>query len=142
METRWVDLVSLRLGFKVFVLNFYDGDIIINILAVFFSAGNIKLWMNCYFLDGQNDVILLLGVGGGVPLPTDHLRLSPRQLHSLRVGATVLRVSTETGAHVGTATVGNQPALLRLANIYTVGAGHQDCGTWGPGEQGDGTIIR
>ena len=86
-----------------------------------------------YLLYGQNDIIFLVSVGGGVPLSTDNFRLSPRHLHSRSIGATVLRVSTETGAHVGTATVGNQPALLRLADVNTVGTRDQDCGTWGSG---------
>ena len=80
--------------------------------------------MRCNFQNGQNDIIIFLGVGGGVPLPALHFRLSPRHLHSGSIGATVLRVSTETGAHVGTTTVWHQPALLRLADIYAVRTGH------------------
>ena len=134
--------MSLRLGFKVSVINHDGGNIIHHELAVFSSTADVKPWMNYDLLYWQNNVVLLFSVGGGVPLPADNFRLSPRHLHSRGIGATVLRVSTETGAHVGTAAVGNQSALLGLADVNTVGTRHQDCGTRGSGEQGDSTQIR
>ena len=98
--------------------------------------------MPCYIGNGEDDVVVLLGVRGGVPLPADDLHISSSHLSRLRIGATVLPLSTETGAHVGTATVWNNVSLLRLADEGTVSAGHQDCGTWGSGEQGHGTEVR
>ena len=124
MEAGWIYVVSPGLLFKVSLLNLYDGDIIGHELTVQLSPKDIKVWMHCNVQKGQNYIIIFLRFGGGVPLPALHFRLSPRHLHSLRIGATVLSLSTETGAHVGTATVGNESALLRLADVNTVGTRH------------------
>ena len=97
--------------------------------------------MDCYFDDGQNHVVVFLGVGGGVPLPALHFRIIPRHYNSRSIGATDPRLSAEIGANVGTATVGNDVSLLRLADVGTVSTGHQDCGTRGSGEQGHGTEV-
>ena len=119
------------LGFKVSVVNLYYGNITRHELAVFLSTGDVELWVYDDLLNWKNDVIIFLGVGGGVPLTTDDFRLCPRDLNRSGIGATVLRVSAETGAHVGAAAVGNDPALLGLTNVDTVGARDQDCGTGG-----------
>ena len=110
-------------------------------MAVFFSTADVELWVYDDLLYWQYDVILLFSVGGGVPVTADNFRLCPRDLNRSGIGATVLRVSAETGAHVGAAAVGNNPALLGLTNINTVGTRDQDCGTWGSGEQGHSTDV-
>ena len=121
MEAGRVDLVIPGLGFKLIITNFYRSYVISYKLAVLFTSGNVKRRVHCYFFYWQDHIIFLVSVCGSVPLSADNFRLSPRHLHSLRIGATVLSLSTETGAHVGTATVGNQSALLRLADVNTVG---------------------
>ena len=136
-----MDVTSPRLGFEVSVVNLYDGNITRYELTVFFSTANVELWVYDDLLYWKNNVIVFFGVGGGVPLTADDFRLCPRDLNRSGIGATVLRVSAETGAHVGAAAVGNDPALLGLTNVDTVGTRDQDCGTWGSGEQGHSTLM-
>ena len=140
-QTCWADIVCPGLGFKVYIINLYDGNITRYKLTVFFSTADVELWVYDDLLYWKNDVIVFLGVAGGVPLTTDDFRLCPRDLNRSGIGATVLRVSAETGAHVGAAAVGNDPALLGLTNVDTVGTRDQDCGTWGSGEQGHSTHM-
>ena len=126
---------------KVSIVNLYYGNIVRNELAVFLSTADVELWVYDDFLYWKNHIIILLGVSGGVPFATNDFRLCPRDLNRSGIGATVLRVSAETGAHVGAAAVGNDPALLGLTNVDTVGTRDQDCGTWGSGEQGHSTDV-
>ena len=127
------------LGFKVSIIDLNGGNITGHELAVFLSTADVELWVYDDLLYWKNDIIVFLDVGGGVPFTTDDFRLCPRDLNRSGIGATVLRVSAETGAHVGAAAVGNDPALLGLTNVDTVSTRDQDCGTWGSGEQGDAT---
>ena len=85
-------------------------------------------------VNGEDDVVLLLGVCGSVPLSTQDLHVIPRHLNCLSIGATLFTVSTETGAHVWTTTIGNNVPLHGLADVGAMGTGHQDCGPWGSGE--------
>ena len=128
-QASWIYFVCLGLGFKVSIIDLYGGNITRHELAVFLSTADVELWVYDDLLDWKNDVIIFLGVGGGVPLTTDDFRLCPRDLNRSGIGATVLRLSAETGAHVRAAAVGNDPALFILTDVNTVGTCHQDCGT-------------
>ena len=98
--------------------------------------------MSDEFNNGQDDVILLVKVVGDVPLPALHLHVVPRHLRSLGVGAAVFSVSAGVGTNIGTAAVGHNISLLRLADKGAVGGGDEDGGAGGSGQQGDPAVVR
>ena len=123
-QASWVDIVCPGLGFKVSIIDLYGGNITGHELAVFLSTADVEVWVYDDLLNWKNDVIVFLGVGGGVPFTANNFCIIPRHQNSLGVGSTVLFVSAETGAHVRTATVGNRLALLIFATVNTVGTCH------------------
>ena len=110
-------------------------------MTVGLAPSDVEAWMSGDIGNGEDDVVLFLSVRGGVPLPAENLHIRPRHLNRCSIGATVSSFSAEIGAHVRTATVGHDVSLLGLADVGTVGTGHQDCRTWGSGEQGHGTEV-
>ena len=141
-QTGGVDLVSGGVQqVKVPILDMENSEVVSHEVCVCFPPDDFVIWMPGDLLNVEDDFVLLLGVRGGVPLPAEDLHIIPRHLNRLSIGATLLIVTTETGAHVGTATVGNDVPLRGLADLGTVSTGHQDCGTRGSGEQGHGTEV-
>ena len=90
----------------------------------------------------QDDVVSLVEIAGCVPLPAHHLHVIPRHLRRLGVGATVFSVSAGVGTNIGTAAVGHNISLLRLADEGAVGGGDEDGGAGGSGQQGDPAVVR
>ena len=119
---------------EVIILGVNYSNVVRNILAVPLPSGYVKIWMPGDLLYGQDDVVLLLSVGGSVPLPTQNLHISPRHLHSPGIPATVSAVSADVRTHVRTAAVGEDVSLLRLTEEGAVSAGYQDCRARGSGE--------
>ena len=126
---------------KIIIINMNHCDVVGHKLGVLFSSRNVKLRVSDDLLDLEDDVVLLLSVGVGVPLTTQHLHVVPRHLRDLGTGATVLSVSAPCSTHIGTAAVGHNISLLRLAEIRAVGGSDEDGGAGGSGQQGDPAVV-
>ena len=127
---------------KIIIFNLEHGDVISNKLTVLFSSRYSEVRVSDDLHYGQHHVVLLLGVGGGVPLPADHLHVVPSHLRGLGICSAVLTVPAGVWSDVGTTAVGESLPLSRLTEEGAVSAGHQDGGAGGSGQEGDATQVR
>ena len=139
-ETGGVDLVSDGERLKPLISDLDHGNVSSHKLTVLFTTRYSEVRVSDDLLQRQDHVVLLL-VGGGVPLSTENLDILPRHLLGLGTGATFFSLSAGVWPDVGAAAVRYDFSFLRLADEGAVSAGHQDGGAGGSGQEGDGTVV-
>ena len=140
-ETGGVDLVSGGERLKPLISDLDHGNVSRHKLTILFTTRYSEVRVSDDLLHRQDHVVLLLGVGGGVPLTADDLNIVPRHLLGLGTGAAFLSLSAGVWPDVGAAAVRYDFSFLRLADEGAVSAGHQDGGAGGSGQEGDGTVV-